>query len=156
MVATAPQSSLGSRNEQPIINGGWSELTCGFWADRALGYSTVTPPHHSTSRCALRCPCMQTIYFSVPPRVPYIACQTSEQVRSRLIPYFATVHPEKGKILGPFTKLSQWPHLRRLALNVTAVLLQDADMVDPLRSAVDNAVRDTEDARYWCTLQGSN
>jgi hypothetical protein len=66
------------------------------------------------------------------------------------------MHPEKGEILGPFTKLKQWPRLRRLALNVTAVLMQDAEARPELiRAAVDRAVKDTGDAQYWCTLLDS-
>ncbi|KAF8519064.1 hypothetical protein JB92DRAFT_2900438 [Gautieria morchelliformis] len=80
---------------------------------------------------------------------------TSGYVRSRLIPYFATIHPEKGEILGPFTKLKQWPRLRRLALNVTAVLMRDSETSEPIRAAVDRAVKYTEDAQYWCTRPDS-
>jgi len=66
------------------------------------------------------------------------------------------MHPDKGMLFGPFTKLKQWPRLRRLALDVISTLIRDAATADPLRTAVDNAVRDTEDAQYWRTLLGSS
>ena len=66
------------------------------------------------------------------------------------------MHPEKGMIFGPFTKLTQWPRLRRLALDVIVVLTQDTATADPLRTAVDNAVKGTEDAQYWCALLNSS
>ncbi|KAF8576820.1 hypothetical protein K439DRAFT_1397060 [Ramaria rubella] len=80
--------------------------------------------------------------------------QTGVSVRSRLIPYFATLHPDKGKILGPFTKFKKWPDLRKLALDVAAVLIRDAGPFEgeALKTAVASAVADTEDLQYWCTL----
>ena len=70
------------------------------------------------------------------------------------------MHPEKGRILGPFTKFKEQPRLRKLTLDVAAVLLQDAETTDPLKTAVDeavdDAVKDSEDAEYWHTLLRSS
>ena len=68
------------------------------------------------------------------------------------------MHPEKGQLWGPFTKLRQWPHLRRLGLDVISVLLQHATELEvyDLNSAVENAVKDSADADYWSTLVASS
>ena len=62
------------------------------------------------------------------------------------------MHPEKGQLWGPFTRLQQWPHLCRFSLDVISVLLQDttAPNAKDINLAMEKAVK--ENKPIWCTL----
>lgn len=72
---------------------------------------------------------------------------TYSSLRARLAPYFSIAHPTRGRLAGPWSKLPTQA-LRRLALDVVSTLGEgEAD------SAVEEAVRGTEDAGYWTAVR---
>ena len=74
-----------------------------------------------------------------------------EALSSRLVPYFATNHPARGDIPGPFTKLHSSP-LRRLVLDLIITAFHTTGVNDQLKAAVQLALTDTNELRYWIGL----
>ncbi|KAJ6604747.1 hypothetical protein DFH09DRAFT_1123715 [Mycena vulgaris] len=71
--------------------------------------------------------------------------QTLASLRSQLVPYFSISHAVRGQIPGPFSKLPLTSPIRRLALDLVALIGDDSD----LSSAVDAAVLGTQEQPYW-------
>ncbi|KAF7320428.1 Ipi1-N domain-containing protein [Mycena kentingensis (nom. inval.)] len=83
-----------------------------------------------------------------------VTTQTTRLLRSQLVPYFTIVHPTRGQILGPFSKLPS--ALRRLALCLVALTgASVAEDGDALGSAVPAAVLGTAEEQYWSNLTSS-
>lgn len=69
------------------------------------------------------------------------------------MPYFSLVHPARGVVQGPYSKLRD-STLRRLALDVASVLEGDSsDSVDNLFASVDRAVESEDEHMYWCHIR---
>lgn len=75
--------------------------------------------------------------------------QQISSLSSRLAPFFLIVHPTRGQVLGPFTKIPcSASHVRSLVLDLCASLLRDDDG-DGLCNAVCEAVKGTSEELYW-------
>lgn len=89
-----------------------------------------------------------------PPPTPSLFQHTLIAIRSRLTPYFVIKHATRGKLPGPFGKLSP-SSLRRLALDVVTSLcsesgeMRDGNAVVDLIAAVHEAVVDHDEQAYW-------
>ncbi|KAJ7038093.1 hypothetical protein C8F04DRAFT_1326018 [Mycena alexandri] len=70
-------------------------------------------------------------------------------LRSQIVPYFSITHATRGQILGPYSKLPSTSPVRRLALDLVALIGEDSS----LSSAVDVAVLGTEEESYWRGIQ---
>ncbi|KAF8560426.1 hypothetical protein OG21DRAFT_1492793 [Imleria badia] len=70
---------------------------------------------------------------------------------SRLTPFFMIVHPIRGQVLGPFTKIPMSAlHVRYLALDLCGSLVTDQTRLDyGLSNAVSEAVKGTREEIYW-------
>ncbi|KAI0715228.1 hypothetical protein C8Q76DRAFT_618591 [Earliella scabrosa] len=82
--------------------------------------------------------------------------ETYSALRSRLIPLFSIVHPTRGKLPGPYTKLPADAHLRRLVLDCVASIghtFRATGGGDNLESVVSDVVRDTNEGEYWAGIQ---
>ncbi|GJJ09743.1 hypothetical protein Clacol_003967 [Clathrus columnatus] len=76
-------------------------------------------------------------------------------VMSRLMPYFTVIHPQKGKLPGPFSKLKS-SELQKLALDVAKVIFHDQKgAAAQFRAAVEHAIMDMKDASYWLSYLSS-
>ncbi|KIY62434.1 hypothetical protein CYLTODRAFT_361490 [Cylindrobasidium torrendii FP15055 ss-10] len=67
-------------------------------------------------------------------------------LRSRLVPYFAVVHPTRGTLPGPYAKIPSSSPPKRLALDVAATLGVAGDVVD-------QAIEASNDGAYWCAIK---
>ncbi|GLB36226.1 hypothetical protein LshimejAT787_0305140 [Lyophyllum shimeji] len=79
---------------------------------------------------------------------------TVASLRSKLIPYFTIAHPVRGQVPGPYSKLPVASPLRRLALDLVAILMSaESGREDGLGAAVDQATMGTEEQEYWVEIQ---
>ncbi|KAF8516107.1 hypothetical protein BU17DRAFT_51113 [Hysterangium stoloniferum] len=87
-------------------------------------------------------------------RIAMFETTTIAAVCSRMTPYFSVTRSQKGELLGPFTKLKEWPRIRRLVLDAAAVLISEGEpsVTDTMRRAVGHATKATGDIQYWSTL----
>ncbi|KAJ7169975.1 hypothetical protein C8R46DRAFT_219616 [Mycena filopes] len=69
-------------------------------------------------------------------------------LQSQLVPYFSITHPTRGQILGPYSKLPSQSPVRRLALDLVALIGDDSS----LSTAVDVAVLSTAEESYWGSI----
>ncbi|KAJ7492529.1 hypothetical protein FB451DRAFT_1218647 [Mycena latifolia] len=77
--------------------------------------------------------------------------QTLASLRLQIVPYFSITHPVRGQIPGPYSKLPSASPIRRLALDLGA-LIGDSS----LSSAVEAAVLGTKEEAYWCNISAAN
>ncbi|RPD64943.1 hypothetical protein L227DRAFT_591208 [Lentinus tigrinus ALCF2SS1-6] len=78
---------------------------------------------------------------------------TIAALRSRLVPYFCITHPTRGRIPGPYAKLS--PPLRRLVLDLVATIKCTSPrpgVDDGLEASVTEVVGSATEAAYWSAL----
>ncbi|KAJ7209662.1 hypothetical protein GGX14DRAFT_452486 [Mycena pura] len=85
-------------------------------------------------------------------RSPLADLQTLGLLRSQMIPFFSIMHPTRGQIPGPYSKLPPVSPLRRLVLCLVALIRDDST----LSSAVSFAVLGTEDELYWHNVSNSS
>ncbi|KAF7347752.1 Testis-expressed sequence 10 protein [Mycena venus] len=71
--------------------------------------------------------------------------QTAWLLRPQIVPYFSITHATRGQMLGPYAKLPVGSAVRRLALDLIALIGDDPS----LSSAVHAAVLGTEEELYW-------
>ncbi|KAJ6575217.1 hypothetical protein B0H19DRAFT_1127709 [Mycena capillaripes] len=71
--------------------------------------------------------------------------QTVWALRSQIVPYFSITHATRGQVLGPYSKLPSASAIRRLALDLVALIGDDTS----LSCAVDAAVLRTQEESYW-------
>ncbi|KAI0673507.1 hypothetical protein C8Q78DRAFT_968534 [Trametes maxima] len=81
-------------------------------------------------------------------------------LHSRLTPYFVIKHPIRGQLHGPYSKLPTNSPVRRLVLNLVAVVIGQSPSKgnlgsDELMSAVNEAVVDTPESRYLSEVTAS-
>ncbi|KAJ8494635.1 hypothetical protein ONZ51_g2221 [Trametes cubensis] len=84
---------------------------------------------------------------------------TRSSLKSRLVPYFSIVHPARGKVRGPYAKLSVGSPLRRLVLDLVATIQGHASSKadagdDGLVAAVFEAVSETPEESYMAGVIG--
>ncbi|KAI0931972.1 hypothetical protein AcV5_004663 [Taiwanofungus camphoratus] len=87
-------------------------------------------------------------------RSPLLREETLSSLRARLVPYFVINHATRGKLPGPFAKLPTSP-LRGLVLDVMATICGPSSGSDALETAVDEAVRNSEEEVYWTSVKKS-
>ncbi|KAJ7783892.1 hypothetical protein DFH07DRAFT_874241 [Mycena maculata] len=80
------------------------------------------------------------------------APHTLVSLRSQIVPYFSMTHPTRGEIPGPYSKLPSGSPVRRLALDLVAVMGEHP----ALSSAVDIAVLGTTEQLYWHNISTVN
>ncbi|KAJ4486240.1 hypothetical protein J3R30DRAFT_3445394 [Lentinula aciculospora] len=83
---------------------------------------------------------------------------TLASLQTRFAPYFYVMHPTRGAIRGPFTKLPKNslalpPGLQRRVLDVVILLCVHGSSGNALRDAVDSALVDMEEYEYWAHLK---
>ncbi|KAF4572843.1 hypothetical protein EYR36_007353 [Pleurotus pulmonarius] len=81
---------------------------------------------------------------------------TISTLRSRLAPYFCVQHPTRGRIMGPFKKLTTESGLQNLSLDLVATLQVyngSAPSDGALEEAVDLAVAGTDMQSYWYSVR---
>ncbi|KII93209.1 hypothetical protein PLICRDRAFT_101004 [Plicaturopsis crispa FD-325 SS-3] len=81
-----------------------------------------------------------------------VHAETIAAVRSRLAPFFGIVHPVRGPLPGPYTKIPAASPVRRLAIDVV-VSLSRMEGTDELVDAVGRAVVGTDEGPYWEQLR---
>lgn len=155
MAYASPKSSLGSRDRQPCHDPGEGNI----WGVSPLirsifrlywGCSYVcsnVAPTSWSARCVLG-------RVSKESRTDVPDLQHITLLSSRLTPFFMIVHPIRGQVLGPFTKIpASALHVRYLALDLCGLLVTDqtrfGTVGDGLCNAVSEAVRGTREELYW-------
>jgi pre-rRNA-processing protein IPI1 len=84
-------------------------------------------------------------------RRPRLASESWGSLRSQIVPYFSITHAVRGRIAGPYSKLPQASPIRRLALDLVALLGEDS----ALSSAVDAVVVETIEEPYWRNISAA-
>lgn len=84
--------------------------------------------------------------------MPCSVLQTLSSLRTRLAPYFVISHATRGTLLGPYSKIPPASPLRRLVLDVVVTIISRGGR-DGLVSAVDEAVKGTEEQSYWISMR---
>ncbi|KAF9822049.1 hypothetical protein IEO21_00043 [Rhodonia placenta] len=83
---------------------------------------------------------------------PLLPDETLSSLRTRLAPYFVISHATRGTLLGPYSKIPPASPLRRLVLDVVVTIISRGGR-DGLVSAVDEAVKGTEEQSYWISMR---
>lgn len=87
---------------------------------------------------------------------PLLPDETLSSLRTRLAPYFVISHATRGTLLGPYSKIPPGSPLRRLVLDVVVSIISGAGGDggrDGLVSAVNEAVKGTEEQSYWISMR---
>ncbi|KAJ7293677.1 hypothetical protein C8J57DRAFT_34512 [Mycena rebaudengoi] len=75
--------------------------------------------------------------------------QATASLRSQIIPYFSITHAVRGQVAGPYYKIPATSPIRRLALDLVAIMGDAPSLV----SAVDAAVSGTAEESYWRNIK---